>query len=357
MIRRWSLGALVLAGWLIVPSAASAQTFIRGDANADSVINIADPIFSLSYLYNAGAAPAVLDSADTNDNGVIEITDSVFMLLSLFTGGPLPPAPFPAAGVDTTPPNFPTTSTGEVKFRLENASGCGGGQAVVEVHITNTVTIEATNMRITYDPNMLGFAEANADPIAVILGDVPAFFSADSGAAGVVTIGSIFSLIAPTVEGLQPQVDGHVYNLVFNIGSNVPMGTVVPIDFTDDPAAPNFNLGSNNGQVILSENTSGSITSNCMSIEYLRGDHNEDGSVSVSDAVHLIEFLFLGGAPSNCPRTGDTNGSNQVDIADVVHLLNAIFGGTTTIAPPFPTCGPDTVISFISCSQYNGNCP
>lgn len=76
--------------------------FFRAEVNGDGVINIADPIFTLSYLFISGPTPSCLDSADSNDDGSINIADPVYTLAYLFSSGPLPPTPFPACGVDPT---------------------------------------------------------------------------------------------------------------------------------------------------------------------------------------------------------------------------------------------------------------
>jgi hypothetical protein len=66
--------------------------FVRGDANADSTVNITDPIFVLLYLFRGGTCPTCLDSADADDNGAVQITDAIVLLNCLFGGGgPLPP--------------------------------------------------------------------------------------------------------------------------------------------------------------------------------------------------------------------------------------------------------------------------
>jgi len=68
--------------------------FLRGDANADEVLDIADPIFSLAHLFQANAAPvACEDSADSNDDGEVDLSDAVYSLSAMFLGtvGHLPP--------------------------------------------------------------------------------------------------------------------------------------------------------------------------------------------------------------------------------------------------------------------------
>ncbi|MCA8962635.1 MAG: hypothetical protein KDC38_19050 [Planctomycetes bacterium] len=82
--------------------------FVRGDANDDSFINIADPIFTLNYLFNGGAMPGCDDAADSNDDGTINVADAVFSLTFLFQSGTAPPAPYPGCGPDGTPDDLLT---------------------------------------------------------------------------------------------------------------------------------------------------------------------------------------------------------------------------------------------------------
>jgi len=76
--------------------------FERGDANARGTIDIADAIFTLSFLLAQGTPPSCLDAADANDSGVVDIADAIALLSHLFAGaGPLP-MPFDGCGDDPT---------------------------------------------------------------------------------------------------------------------------------------------------------------------------------------------------------------------------------------------------------------
>ncbi len=77
-------------------------TFIRGDANGDRSLDIADAVTIILYLFNKGATPICLDALDADDALSIEITDAIYVLSLLFLGGPAPPAPFPDPGTDPT---------------------------------------------------------------------------------------------------------------------------------------------------------------------------------------------------------------------------------------------------------------
>jgi hypothetical protein len=76
--------------------------FVRGDANGEGSIDIADPIFILTYLFVGGRAPDCLDAADVNDDGTADISDPVRLLGCLFLGAEEPPPPFGACGGDPT---------------------------------------------------------------------------------------------------------------------------------------------------------------------------------------------------------------------------------------------------------------
>lgn len=77
------------------------RRFVRGDANEDGSVTIADPVVTLAYLFQ-GAAATCLDAHDVNDDGSIDVADAVSSLGYLFAGGPEPDDPFPADGADRT---------------------------------------------------------------------------------------------------------------------------------------------------------------------------------------------------------------------------------------------------------------
>ncbi len=72
---------------------------LRGDVNADTDVNIADPVALLSYLFTAGDPPVgCLAVGDANADGGTNIADAVYLLDYLFVAGPTPAAPgYPSA--------------------------------------------------------------------------------------------------------------------------------------------------------------------------------------------------------------------------------------------------------------------
>jgi heme exporter protein D len=66
------------------------QGYIRGDANVDGVINIADVVYLINYLFANGTAPDPLWVGDANCDDLVNIADVVYLINYLFTGGSPP---------------------------------------------------------------------------------------------------------------------------------------------------------------------------------------------------------------------------------------------------------------------------
>jgi hypothetical protein len=66
---------------------------------------------------------------------------------------------------------------------------------------------------------------------------------------------------------------------------------------------------------------------------FIRGDANDDGKIDVSDAIYLVNYLFIDGPEPSPFQAGDANSDEVVDIADVVYLINYLF-----IDGPPPDC-------------------
>ncbi|MBD3218654.1 MAG: hypothetical protein GF310_10285 [candidate division Zixibacteria bacterium] len=77
------------------------------------------------------------------------------------------------------------------------------------------------------------------------------------------------------------------------------------------------------------------------------GDASNDGAVNVSDAVWVINYVFIGGAePQPVLACGDANGEGAVNVSDAVWIINYVFIGG---GPP-GDCSPG------SPNWYNGDC-
>lgn len=83
-----------------------APPYLRGDANNDSVVNLADGIEILGWVFGTVATQACEAAFDANSDGGIDISDAVRVLGHLFNGEPSLDAPFPSCGFDPQPPTL-----------------------------------------------------------------------------------------------------------------------------------------------------------------------------------------------------------------------------------------------------------
>ena len=75
--------------------------FLRGDSNRDGSVDVADPVYTLAFLFSGG--PGICpDAMDANDDGDVDIGDTIYCLSFLFSGGLAPPPPHPNEGQDPT---------------------------------------------------------------------------------------------------------------------------------------------------------------------------------------------------------------------------------------------------------------
>jgi C1A family cysteine protease len=64
---------------------------ICGDVNNDGIINVADAVYLINYLFRTGPLPLPqLCTGDCNHDGTVTVSDVVFLINYLYNGGPLP---------------------------------------------------------------------------------------------------------------------------------------------------------------------------------------------------------------------------------------------------------------------------
>ncbi len=84
---------------------------------------------------------------------------------------------------------------------------------------------------------------------------------------------------------------------------------------------------------------------------FLRGDTNMDGRRVLSDAVVLLNYLFVD-RELVCLDAGDVDDNGRLQITDAIALLSWLFrAGATPPAPPTEAPGPDPTPDGLSCLQ------
>jgi len=67
-----------------------ASHFMLVDPTADGVINSADVVYLINYLFKDGLEPCPMEAGDATYDGIISSADIVYLINYLFKGGPPP---------------------------------------------------------------------------------------------------------------------------------------------------------------------------------------------------------------------------------------------------------------------------
>jgi hypothetical protein len=64
--------------------------FVCGDCNGDGLVDPADAVYLINYLFKSGSAPDPVEAGDCNCDGVVDPADVVYLINYLFKEGPPP---------------------------------------------------------------------------------------------------------------------------------------------------------------------------------------------------------------------------------------------------------------------------
>jgi hypothetical protein len=84
---------------------------------------------------------------------------------------------------------------------------------------------------------------------------------------------------------------------------------------------------------------------------FRRGDVYPDERLDLADAVRLVIHLFVRPASLECADAADVDDDGQISIGDAVSLLSFLFLMAPPPAPPHPAPGGDPSPDFLSCEQ------
>ncbi len=335
--------------------------FLRGDANSDGTVSLSDAILIRRYLFLGQTAPLCMDAADPNDDGGVNIADCVSIIAHLFDDVlSLFPEPYPIPGVDLTCDALicqdGTITPGEVTndlLEIGEAEAGAGEDVLVPVYLTHNTPIEGFQIVASYDPDM--FTPYDHDPVQhnglVFENSIMKELYPDSEIAfsdiyineeeGYMVIGAFQSfaedLPIPPGEGhLLVEIKGRVADTaepgdVISIqpinglnGSEDGVGLhrlKNEITLTGEARYVSFYPATKGGKIRVMDNP--------ITMDFIRGDANTDGSVDISDAVHTLDYLFNNGEKPLCADAADTNDDGTLNIADAVAVLYYLFVGNT----------------------------
>ena len=86
---------------------------------------------------------------------------------------------------------------------------------------------------------------------------------------------------------------------------------------------------------------------------FLRGDADASGQADMQDVLATLEVLFQGGAPGSCWDAFDSDDDGRVTITDAVYtLMWLVLDGPEPTAPGPAACGEDPSDDGLSCEAF-----
>ncbi len=74
------------------------------------------------------------------------------------------------------------------------------------------------------------------------------------------------------------------------------------------------------------------------SAPFLRGDCDANGSINLTDAIFLLNYLFRNGATPPCRAACDVSASGRIDISSAIRVLLHSFDAAQPPEAPWPSC-------------------
>ena len=203
--------------------------------------------------------------------------------------------------------------------------------------------VYALTIMATYDPNLLLFKElTTAGTVLASLN--PDFIHIRDG--GIFIEAAVIIEIHEPIDNVHiaPGQSQTVWNAIFDVAEDAPVGAVTQLDLVNNRALSDvFNMFTIDGhsEFPLLTSSTVSIVEQGESGLFLRGDTDGNTTLDITDAVRILNYLFLGGSPPICEDASDVFDSGTVDISAAIALLNYLFLGGATPAVPFPAPGLD----------------
>ena len=87
--------------------------------------------------------------------------------------------------------------------------------------------------------------------------------------------------------------------------------------------------------------------------QFIRGDANNDGAVTLADPHAIILWLFRGNSVVTCMNASDANDDGEPNLTDAVSLANSVVDGVALAAPTINP-GPDPTPNDENSSRRRG---
>jgi hypothetical protein len=313
-----------ISGW-------NSTEYACGDTNGDGLLTVSDVSYINGYLFQGYPEP--YGEADVDECGSVNIFDAVYILDYLFSGGPAPCE----GSVDC---DMPAGENAIILGCPVEAYGYTGDSVAIPVYLRSDTALQGFSCGFQFDSDDIEITSVDITGSVIdptwggFYFNAYSFSSADYGR---VNIGWCEN--PPFVTPMPAQDSG----LLFMMWAQIPIGTAAQtVDFdtissfiTNPPIE--FILSPVGGGVIKPAYIDCGADDLLIIVDItICGDANGDLNVNVSDAVFIINYVFVGGDPPSPLACGDANEDCSVGVSDAVWIINYVFVG----GPPPDDCCP-----------------
>jgi len=234
-------------------------------------------------------------------------------------------------------------------LRIAESEGpIGGSRIPVDVLCTTDTALSGVSFAVAYDTSELSMNEVSTEDL---LTSEASFAAANiDNDTGITTCGIVMSL-TDTTPSIPTGEELVIARLLVSLSQRLQPGDRARMELANGIGSPPVNLEFTtiaNGSVVTPLALPGDVIAR-EGVVFLRGDADQNGTIQLTDAVFLLDYLFRGGEGLSCEDAADSNDDGRTDISDGILILRFLFSGGDRPRAPFPGAGIDPTEDDLGC--------
>ena len=218
----------------------------------------------------------------------------------------------------------------------------------IDVLCTTDIPLAGISFSLTYPPEDISLDSITNFGLATAEADFAV--SEIDNEAGAATFWLLMSFDSSS-PSIAPGEDTVVARILASLPPQLPSGTQVPLNLTSGRGSPVVNLlfVPLPDRVPVTPLALDGVVLARPGVTFLRADTDLNGSIELTDAVFLLDYLFRSSRDIPCKDSADANDDGKLDISDGIFILRFLFSGGGNPPVPFPSVGGDPTLDDFGC--------